>query len=81
MPLTVREIVYRETVPVTVTLSKEAAKSEAFRRLREESAALLTHAELIGREVHAELDGNAYVIDCKLTLLAEIAREMPIYTE
>ena len=81
VPLTVRDIMYRETVPVTVTLSEEAARSEAFRQLRLSCAEAAADAELAAREIQAGLDGNMYVIDCRLTLLAEIAREKPIYTE
>ena len=72
---------YREIAPVTVMLGEDEARAEAYRRLQEQCAALAKNTELVERVVRAGLADGAYVIECELKVLTDIAKEQPIYTE
>jgi similar to stage IV sporulation protein len=79
IPVAIHETVYREYGYEPETLTEEEARAEAFRRLRAESAKILEVGELISREIKAGFDGKAYVIECRLGLIANIAVESEIY--
>ncbi|MBE6611299.1 MAG: hypothetical protein E7632_02300 [Ruminococcaceae bacterium] len=81
LPVSVTEICHRELADVTVTLTGEEAKAEAYRRLRAECAAATADGELLARSTSAGLRDGAYVIECRLTVLRNIAVEAPIYTD
>lgn len=80
VPITVHEIVYREYEDVPLTLTEEEARAEAYRRLREESAALTEGCQLVSREINAGMRDGCYVIECNLRVVTDIAVEVPIYT-
>ncbi len=80
VPVTVRETVYREWADVPIALTENEARAEAYRRLREKCAEIAAECELISREINAGLKDGVYVIKCELTVLRDIALEVPIYT-
>ena len=80
VPLSIKENVYREYEYVPLYYTEEEAKTEAYRLLREECAKVLEGCELVSREVSSGLVDGIYRIDCKLTVITDIAREAPIYT-
>lgn len=79
LPIAVDETVFVEYEWIPVTYTEEEARTEAYRRLREECAAF-DGFELVSRKITAGLDGDAYSIRCELTVICDIAREQPIYT-
>ena len=80
VPITVHETVYREYTDVPVTLTEEEARAEAYRRLREETEAATEGCELVSRNVNAGMRDGSYIIECELTVVTDIAKEVPIYT-
>ncbi len=80
LPVTVRETVYREYADVPVILTENEARTEAYKQLRERCAEIAADSELISREISAGLSDGVYVIKCELTVLRDIATEVPIYT-
>lgn len=80
VPITVSETVYREYADVPITLTEDEARTEAYKRLRERCAEIAAESELISREINAGLREGVYVIECELTVLRDIALEVPIYT-
>ncbi len=80
VPITVHETVYLEYNDVPVTLTEEEARAEAYRRLREETEAATEGGELVSRQVNAGMRDGSYVIECELTVVTDIAKEVPIYT-
>lgn len=78
VPISVSEISYYEKSPVVVNYTPEEAKAEAYRRLREETYACTQGGELAGRKITAGLTDNAYVIDCELSVICDIAQKLPI---
>lgn len=81
VPITLHETVYREYSDAVITRSEEEAKAEAYKRLRAECAAVAADSEIVSRNVSAGLVGGAYVIECELEVIRDIAREVPIYLE
>lgn len=81
LPISVKTREFHEIAPVTVNYTPEEARKEAYRRLRTEMEACLKEGELAGRKISAGLVEEAYVIECELTLIADIAEKQPIYTE
>lgn len=81
VPITLHETVYREYTDVPIARSEDEAKAEAFKRFKEECCAVAADAELVSREVSSGVVGGAYVIECELTVVKNIAREVPIYLE
>lgn len=77
VPVTICERVSREYLLETEQLTFEAAKAEAFEKLRSECAEI--DGELASREVSAGLEGGVYVIDCRLRVITDIAVEQEIY--
>lgn len=80
VPITVSETVYREYENVPITRTQGEAKTEAYKQLRARCAEVAKEAELVSREVNAGLRDGAYVIECELTVVKDIAVEVPIYT-
>ncbi len=80
VPITVSETVYREWADVPITLTEAEARKEAYRRLRERCAEIAADSELVSREINAGVRDGVYVIECELTVLRDIALEVPIYT-
>ncbi len=81
LPIAMSEMVFSEYERVPVILTEEEAKAQAYRRLRDECTALTSGCELVSRKISAGLSGNAYIIDCELTVICDIAEERPIYTD
>lgn len=79
LPIKYHETVYGEYVLETVTVDEETAKAEAYREFRRRCAEELCGNELVSREVSAGPEDGAYVIDCRLTILTDIAQESEIY--
>ena len=79
VPVTVCEKIVYECETKTGTLTPEEARKAAFEKLRGECAKL--DGELLSREVNAYLDDEKYVIDCRLRVLRNIAREAEILTD
>ena len=80
VPVNMYEVIYREYADVPVTISEDEAKSAAYEKMREECAKIAEDAELISREIKGGVKDGAYVIECELTVLKNIAKEVPIYT-
>ncbi len=80
VPITVNETVYRECKYVPITRTEDEARTEAYKQLRARCAEVAKEAELVSREVKAGLRDGAYVIECELTVVKDIAVEVPIYT-
>ena len=80
VPITVSETVYREYENVPITRTEDEAKAEAYKQLRARCAEIAEEAELVSREVNAGLRDGVYVIECELTVVKDIAVEVPIYT-
>lgn len=80
LPIRIFERQYRELCPVEVSYTPEEAKAEAYRRLRVETAEILAEGELAAREISAGLIGEAYVIECELSVICDVAEKLPIYT-
>ncbi len=80
LPMSVKTREFQEIAPMTVTYTPDEAKNEAYRRLRLETDKYLKEGELAGRKIDAGLVDGAYVIECELTLIADIAEKQPIYT-
>ncbi|MBQ8551266.1 MAG: sporulation protein YqfD [Clostridia bacterium] len=81
LPIAVDEAVFVEYAQIPITYTEEEARTEAYRRLREECAAITEGCELVSREISAGLSGGVYTIDCELTVISDIAEELPIYTD
>ncbi len=81
VPIWINEAVFTEYERVPVLLNEDEAKSEAYRRLREECASITEGCELVSREISAGISEGVYIIDCELTVVCDIAEERPIYTE
>lgn len=79
IPVALHETVWREYEYVPETLTEEEARAEAYRQLRTESAKALEGCELISRDLRTGIVGEAYVIECRLGLIADIAVESEIY--
>ena len=79
LPIKYHETVYSEYVTETVTVDEETAKAEAYREFRRRCAEELRGNELVSREMSAGLLNGTYVIDCRLTILTDIAQESEIY--
>ncbi|MCI8388542.1 MAG: sporulation protein YqfD [Clostridiales bacterium] len=79
VPVSIHETVWREYEYVTETITEEEARAEAYRQLRSEYSAQIEGCELLSREISAGRDGDKYVIECRLGLLADIAVESEIY--
>ena len=80
VPITLSQNIYREWADVPITLTEDEARGEAYRQLREKCAEIAAESELISREINAGLRDGVYVIKCELTVLRDIAIEVPIYT-
>ena len=80
VPITVVETVYREYEDVPVILSEDEARERAYSELRRKCAEIAADAELVSREISAGLRDGVYVIECELTVVKDIAVEVPIYT-
>ena len=80
VPITVSEAVYREYENVPITRTEDEARAEAYKQLRAQCAEVAKEAELVWREINAGLRDGVYVIECKLTVVKDIAVEVPIYT-
>ncbi len=79
VPIAVDERVFVEYTQIPITYTEEEARAEAYRQLREQSAAL-GELELVSRKISAGLDGGVYKLDCELIVVCDIAKERPIYT-
>ena len=79
LPIAMSEVAFTEYERVPVILTEDEAKAQAYRKLREECAVLTSGCELVSRKISAGLSGNAYIIDCELTVVCDIAEERPIY--
>ena len=80
VPITVHETVWREYEEIPVMLTEEEARTEAYRRLRIECAAVAEGCQLVSREINAGVRDGNYVIECELRVVRDIATEVPIYT-
>ena len=80
VPITVSETVYREYENVPITRSEDEAKTEAYRELRARCAEVAKDSELVSREISSGMRDGKYVIECELTVIKDIAVEVPIYT-
>ena len=78
LPVSVAETVWSEYEYETVRISVEEAEREAYRRLRAECAEATRTGELLTREINAGQSGDAFVIDCRLGVLTDIAEESEI---
>ncbi len=81
VPITLHETVYREYADVPFVRSEAEARAEAFKRFKEECGAIAAEGELVSREVSSGVADGAYVIDCELIVVKNIAREARIYLE
>lgn len=81
LPIAVKTREFHEIAPVTAVYTPDEARAEAYRRLRTQTELHLKEGELIGRKIDAGLIDGVYVIECELTLLADIAEKQPIYTK
>ncbi|MBQ8509140.1 MAG: sporulation protein YqfD [Clostridia bacterium] len=81
VPLSLHETVYREYELVTKTLTEEEASRQAWERLRRECRTAQEGCELLRREISAGIVDGAYVIECELGLLCDIAAEARILTD
>lgn len=77
VPIKVVETVEREYTFAENTLSVDEAKAEAYRKLKAECANI--DGELVSRDVYSRLEGDNYIIDCKLRVIKDIAVEAEIY--
>lgn len=80
VPISVHETVWREYAAVPVSRTENEARTEAYRQLREKCDAVLADCELVSREVREGLADGVFVIECELTVIKNIAEELPIYT-
>lgn len=80
VPISVRETVLREYTAVPVIRTQSEARAEAYRRLREKCDEELVCCELVSREVREGMADGVFVIECELTVIKNIAEELPIYT-
>ncbi len=81
VPITLHETVYREYSNVPFVRSEDEARVEAFKRFNEECGAVAADGELVSRAVSSGVVDGAYVIECELTVVKNIAREARIYLE
>ena len=79
LPIKYRETVYSEYAYETVTVDEETARTEAYREFRRRCEEELRGNELVSRDISAGMVDGVYVIDCRLSLLTDIAREVEIY--
>lgn len=79
LPVSMHETVYQEYTTTTERITEDEARTEAYNQLRDRMAELLDEGELLHREINAGLVGDAYVIECKLELVRDIALELEIY--
>lgn len=77
VPIILHEKISREYEFSNETITPEAAKVEAFEKLQAECA--LADGELASREINAGLNGDTYIISCKLRIIKNIAVESKIY--
>ena len=73
LPLGMDTVLCREYVMETVRLSPGEAAEYAFAELERELAALSVRAELLEKDISFELTDEAYVLDCRITCLENIA--------
>lgn len=81
VPIEISETVYIEYEQVPVFYTEKVARAEAFRQLSDAIRKECADAELLTRETDAGMYDGVFVIDCKLTLICDVAKEQPIYTD
>lgn len=81
VPINVDETLYTEYAEVSIVFTEAEARSEAYARFGNALREITSEGEIIARDVDASMQGDMFVIDCRLTLICDIAEEQPIYTD
>jgi len=81
VPIETTETVYIEYAETPVVYTEDEARTEAYRRFSENLRSITSEGEIITRETDARMADGVFIIDCRLTLVCNIAIEQPIYTD
>lgn len=73
LPIGIHTALYREYELERVTLDSQTAAEYAFERLEQELGTLSEQAELLGKAISFELTDEAYVLNCRVTCIENIA--------
>lgn len=79
VPVKIHETAYEEYSLSKRLLTEEEARAEAYAVLRERCRETVEGSELISRTVSAGIKDGAYVIECRLGMITDIAEESEIY--
>lgn len=80
LPISVKETVFREFTEEKIIYTEAEARSEAYRVMRERCREAALDGELVSRVVREGMTDGVFRIECELTIITDIAKELPIYT-
>jgi hypothetical protein len=81
LPLGIHTKLYKEYTYKTETLNAEAAAAYAFDRMEEKLTSLSEEAELLEKNFCFELSDEAYILNCRVTCVQNIAVTQEIEIE
>ena len=81
LPVGIHTVLYREYVYQTVCLDAQTAAEYAFAELEREMSELSEQAELFGKTISFELTEQAYILNCRVACVENIAVTQDIQIE